>query len=603
MSSTYASRSIAHSGQNERISSSSSSRTAYHYHSIFSDVCATRFQKLSKAIFTFSWALSVLVAIPSGLAWWNTLLPLRGLVIAFGFFLLACLRKNNLHVDFLGYRTLANQYIGQLISKKFLITLAIYWVSSLLFLSIAHLQFSSLTFKAIPKKHQYPPINDQYIFYYFNAFYIALVYSVQHTILDYDRLVFAQHKFYSHPKQTLFKNIPKAMSTAVLLTVIASTSAPIFYLFVREYIYDFTFYTIGLFYSLNQSYPSFGVSFGFLFKISILSFLLSFSWEIVNYAFNAYLSIGCLHRGHTLSELSTDPLGTLLTGLKSDKPFTKMTAFQELAFISKSEDPEKRQAIYSRNNRKEFIWGEILQECTNVIKRNNSNINIALLEYAKSLTPNETQAARPTYKHNDSQNLFGREYHSVETQRLYDGLPEPKKITHSTSESHLYFDGNLWNLVIGNSKELIKHAKHYYDQFVTSEVGAPFRYTLLRESKRLCPNAITVSNAIIAVSLMATHAYDEDKKGTVPSTITDILEILEKSVSTCGEFAQNPPAHLTQKDEENPITLLHQLSLNAFVEVTLKYSEVLNDIVLPPDVFRLANWTVETALREEADMD
>lgn len=602
MSTTYTSR-IPLSTHNERVSHSSPSRTAYHYHSIFGDICATRFQKLSKAIFTYSWAISILVALPSGLAWWNTLLPLRALVIAFGLFLLACLRKNNLHVDYLGYRTLGNQYIGQLINKSFLVTLMIYWISSFLFLSIVHLQFSSLTFRAIPKKHQYPPVNDQYIFYYFFAFYISLVYSIQHAIFDYDRLVFTQHKFYSHPKDTLFKNIGKALTTAILLTIIVITSAPLFYLVVREYIYDITFYTVGLFYSLNQNYPSFGISFGFLFKLLILAFLLIFSWEIVNYAFDAYLSIGCLHRGHTLSELSTDPLGTLLTGLKSDKPFTKMTAFQELAFISKVESSERRQTIYSRNNRKEFIWGEILQECTNVIKRNNSNIKIALLENTKTKSDAQSNIIKPSNKYNDSHNLFGREYHSMEAEPQYDGLPQPTKINTSLNDSQLYFDGTLWKFVIGNSKELLSLATERYAQFVNSELGAPFRYTLLREAKRLSPNAITVSNAIIAISLMATHAYDEDKKGTVPSTITEILEILEKSVATCGEFAQNPPAYLTQRDEENPITLLHQLSLNAFVEVTLKYSEVLNDIVLPPDVFRLANWTIETALREEADLE
>lgn len=602
MSQTYTSRSIGLSSQDRISSTTSSSKTAYHYHSIFGDICATRFQKLSKAIFTFSWGLSVLIAIPSGLTWWNTLLPLRALVIAFGFFLLACLRKNNLHVEYLGYKTLANQYIGQLISKKFLITIAFYWVSSFLFHSIVHLQFNSLTFRAIPKKHQYPPVNDQYIFYYFFAFYIALIYSIQHTIFDYDRLVFAQHKFYTHPKDTLMKNIPKAISSAILVTLTVGITSPIVYLFIREYIYDFTFYTVGLVYSLNQSYPSFGVSFGFLFKLSVLSFLLSFSWEIVNYGFNAYLSIGCLHRGHTLSELSTDPLGTLLTGLKSDKPFTKMTAFQELAFISKIDNPEKRQAIYSRNNRKEFIWGEILQECVNVIKKNNSNINVALLEYAKSISPKE-HIPEPNYKKHDSEVLFGREYHPIEVERKYDDLPRPTKITNNFNDTQSYFDSTFWNLVFGNFKTGVQLVKRYYNEFVSSEFGAPFRYTLLRESKRLCPNTITVSNAIIAISLMATHAYDEDKKGTVPSTITDILEILEKSVSTCGEFSQNPPAYLTQKDEENPISLLHQLSLNAFVEVTLKYSDVLNDIVLPPDVFRLANWTIETALREEAELE
>ncbi|CCH43956.1 Nuclear envelope protein ndc1 [Wickerhamomyces ciferrii] len=601
MSTTYTTRAPIGltSSVRERTSSSS---TAYHYHSIFGDVCATRFQKLAKAIFTYSWAISFAIALPSGLAWWNIILPLRAAVLAFGLFLIACLKKNNLHVDYLGYKTLANQYIGQLISKKFLITLGIYSISSYLFFWVLHLQFTSLTFKAIPKKHQYPPVNDQYVFYYFLSAYSAFIYAIQHSIFDYDRLIIPQHKFHSHPKESLIKNIPKAVSNSILLTIIVISSSPFAYLFVREYIYAFILNTVGLFHSLNHNQPALGISFGFLFKLSIISFVLLYSWEIVNIAFNAYLSIGCLHRGNTLSELSTDPLGTLLTGLKSDKQFTRMTAFQELAFIAKSEDSDRRQQIYHRNNRKEFIWGEILQECTDVINRNNSNINISLVESIKSTSIVTSNDPQPSYKSSDSQNLFGREYHSTESERKYDYLPRPTKITNELNEP-LYFDGTLWKIVTSNIKNAVELSKEYYTQFVTSDIGAPFRYTLLRESKRLSPNAITVSNAIIAISLMATHAYDEDKKGTVSSTITEILDILEKSVATCGEFAQNPPAYLTGKDDENPITLLHQLSLNAFVEVTLKYSDVLNDIVLPPDVFRLANWTIETALREEAEMD
>ncbi|ONH68555.1 Nucleoporin NDC1 [Cyberlindnera fabianii] len=567
---------------------SASTNSAYHYHSIFGDICSTRFAKLARFILIMAWAATLITSLGSSKSWWATLLPLWALPQFIGFFLLTCLRKNNLHVDLLGYKTLASQVLGQLFNKKFTLAVILYTTSSLIYFQLVQSQFD-IRIAATPKKHQYPPLNDNFVFYYYFAVFVAVIYSIQHSVFDRDRLVFTYGTFHAHPKAAIMGKIPKMMSNSIIFTVFVMTSAPLFYLVVRYTLYDITLTTMSVFYSLNNSYPSLAISFGFLIKLSITTFILFACWELVNISFNAYMSIGCLHRGHTLSELSTDPVGTLLTGLKSEKLFTKLTAFQELAYISKAEDNELRMAIYNRNNRREYVWGEILQECEKVIKTNNINI----LRSITQITPAPVVDQKKTIR---DQHIFGREYYPQEFERRDDDLFKSVPIVPVTEPSFL--DTNMIPLVVKNVKEFISLAKEYYLKFVTSGFGMPFRHTAIREAEFLCPTPVIVGNAIIAVSLIGTHSYNEDKKGTVSSTITDVLEILEKSVSACGRFVQRPPEHLVETEEDNLITMLHELSMNAFFEVTVQFSSVLKDLVLSPDVYRLVNWTLETAMND-----
>lgn len=570
-----------------RLSSVSATINAYHYHAIFGDVCSTRFQKLARFLFTSSWVLCIVLAIPTSKSWFWTFLPLRAGGIALGLFLVTCLRKNNLHVDFLGYKTLASQVVGQLLNKKFIWTLIIYMISATLFFSIVFQDLTAIPITTSSRIHQYPPLNDQFVFYWFFSFYASLIYSLQHAVFDKDRLIFTYGNFHTHPKNTIAAKLPQVISNTIIFSLFTTITAPLVYLLVRSYIIDVVLFILGFFLPFNQNQPSYNVTLGLFFKTLFFALVLFASWEMTNMAFNAYLSIGCLHRGHAISELSADPLGTLIEGLKSDKLFTKMTAFQELAYIAKSDDPDARLAIYNRNNKREFLWGEILQECEKTIRVNNINVNNTLVKEP------EKRIVKPRRNSRD-QHIFGRDYYSIENEfKDSDLYVKPLR-----SESSGFFDNSTIAEIITHLKKAWKTSKDYYHLFIISGFGIPFRHSVLRETERICPVPVTVGNAIIAVSLLTTHAYDEDKKGTVSSTVADVMNILEQSVSSCGRFAQNPPEDLVDRDEDNLISVLHDLSMNAFFEVTMKYSDVLKDVTLPSNVLRLVNWTFETASDE-----
>ncbi|KAL6934827.1 uncharacterized protein HGUI_02517 [Hanseniaspora guilliermondii] len=113
-----------------------------------------------------------------------------------------------------------------------------------------------------------------------------------------------------------------------------------------------------------------------LFNIFLINFLLYAIWEFVHLAFNAYLSLGPLHKGKLISLLSLRPIETLVDGLRSRNSFTKLTAFQELSMRSELEIKDNlieniyRNPIYNSKNN----WSNILKECFKVIKNTNNKI-------------------------------------------------------------------------------------------------------------------------------------------------------------------------------------------------------------------------------------
>lgn len=99
-------------------------------------------------------------------------------------------------------------------------------------------------------------------------------------------------------------------------------------------------------------------------------------WEFVHLAFNAYLSLGPLHKGKLISLLSLRPIETLVDGLRSRNSFTKLTAFQELSMRSQMEIKDNlveniyRNPIYNNKSN----WSNILKESLKVIKNTNNKV-------------------------------------------------------------------------------------------------------------------------------------------------------------------------------------------------------------------------------------
>ena len=118
------------------------------------------------------------------------------------------------------------------------------------------------------------------------------------------------------------------------------------------------------------------LSFKQLLNIFLVNVFVIFLWEILNISFNAYLSIGPLHKGKLISLMSSTPINTLVDGLRNKNSFTRLTAFQELSLRSQLRvsgnlvENIYRNAIYNNKNN----WFNILKECLKTINETNEKI-------------------------------------------------------------------------------------------------------------------------------------------------------------------------------------------------------------------------------------
>ena len=116
----------------------------YNYHTIFSDICKTRFNHLATRLLL---TVTVCVTLAAALASkrhhtaieYLLVLPLKWVFLYLALLLLIITRKNYLHVNFLGYSNLFTHVNGQLFSLRTVVYQIIHSLSSILTVSYTHL--------------------------------------------------------------------------------------------------------------------------------------------------------------------------------------------------------------------------------------------------------------------------------------------------------------------------------------------------------------------------------------------------------------------------------------------------------------------------------
>ena len=94
-------------------------------------------------------------------------------------------------VNYLPYPSIFAEYWARFLTKKFLITIAVYSLSSFLFFFSYKFQMSDIAVTT-PNKNAYslPKLNERYLYINLYAFVLALVAAILHIAFDVDRLVF-----------------------------------------------------------------------------------------------------------------------------------------------------------------------------------------------------------------------------------------------------------------------------------------------------------------------------------------------------------------------------------------------------------------------------
>lgn len=580
----------------------------YTYHHIFSDVCKTRFNQYSRGfLFKISILLITLMVFisKSSSPWTEILLEYFKVIPLMAAMLQVVItRKNYLHVDYLGYTSWISTIYGQLLSKKWAIYTFIYGIAAR---EIAYV-FKGLFFR------KFCCYSDTQNLYYsiFLYYIVPIVYSAQHVLLDLDRLTFNYGTQHQHPQKYMASKALDSFLKSLVLAGITSIITPILFKF------NFGTFTAGFFFHL---------------KTSSLAFVILQIYDFTNIGFDAYLSIGCLHKGNPISSLSSTPIETLLTGLRSEKKIVKLTSFQELAYRATHPKTELRKPIYYSSDKNDILWPCILMECTLVIQETNNNVSDFLVSLKNEVDPKPPKQPMST-TNSSSDYLFGTN-HTIRTQsddgssRLPGAPPSEHRFADPPSTSshrivledanvfknHSQKDFNtprfteaykqsifnrqptifsllneLWNYLVKKVTQYLFTIDSGDSNKKKLSLFELYHISKLRESEKLCPVPVCYAECVNALMGLLVNSLDENPKGAVVSSVGDVLKLLERSIGVLGSFAE---LELDGKKDKNPddiISILYDQCINAFLAIVLKYDTFLNDVYLDEDVVKLTQW-------------
>lgn len=627
------------------------------YQSYFDKVITKRLKYVNNINGLLSIIISITFNLPYGNFWWNILLTLivRAPLIFIALSFVKLSRKYNTTVELSPYKTLGEHILKTLISKKAILNFVLYVISSLI-LSITFI--SQLSFKydyyVLSKIYQQKPqINDEWVFYWFYSIYIGIIYTGQHLIFQRNKLNFKWGVNKIKPELVFFNKTTKLIGNSIGLNLIISLSGPIIYYLMRSIIYKLNFLLILIF-GLDSSLPTFHISLHTLFDVSYLSFQIILSWEVVNHIYNIYLTIGCLDGRKPISTYSADPINTLLSGLRDINPdhqLSRLTAFQELAYISTSKTEEGtklRFAIYNAHSKQGFIWPAILEECSLIIKETTSRVNYRTkqeLEILKKnqiilkddnlikndqeifgnsflLSPNSTYhsnnnnegSRHDLKKYEDStnvksKNLFDVFLNSTIVKLFNDRILSPIKLIFINKQKNTSNETSAFNFIGILLINLKKIHETYRKTFLSTKLGSFFRITIERDSNSRIINPVNFGNSVISISNLLIHAIEEDKNNSINNQhISEIFNLLEKPIRSFSNYTDSLPSsiyinNLQQQNEMNLrqhlIAVLHDLTMTQFYTLCLKYNYKLNDLVLSARAFKLAKWVIDVAIAQQ----
>lgn len=526
---------------------------------------------------------------------------------------------------------------------------------------------------------------------------LPLVYNFQFNVLDLDKLQFKFDKQFESPQLIMKNNLKRILLKSIVLTIIiVFITAP----FMQFIIWKFCF-------------PGFQST----LKLAILTFLIILNFEFINLAFDSHMTMGCLHKGKPISALSSTPMETLVNGLQSKNQFTKLTAFQELAYRATSMDSSLRMPIYNynnvnstgstnnnssntdtaainatnnhnTNNMKYYnsmshgyknIWSIILKECLSVIYETNENVNDYLVKLNNinnnnnnnDNTLNNINRQFETFKQNE--NIFGnspkQNYNNnsrLSTTNFSNNNATDINYNHKISlhegnillNRHLkkinlhdnninkfnnnsngnYIDSNdkLNQSILTHDTKLTKMIKLLYfkSQDYTLQFFFPnnntsnsnttanspsgknnsqligygnklsifeiWYFSKERIAKKLIPIPNYHAESIISIMGFLINSLEESPRGNIVGSVNEILVALERSIAILGKFTEYNSIANDENNNSNDsnnnlnyITILYELSINAFLEIVLKYNTLLNDVHLEDDVQKLCNWVLE----------
>lgn len=568
-----------------------------HYSTAFNSVNVKRFGQLCKLVVIAALFVGFLLGLCTRASLTYILIPYNSIPLMVSSILVLLLRKQYLHVDsqlspslFIGFwkglfGSFHNIYFVYLLSS---------WI---LFLSLRCTVWGiSLRVPRFSVDLD-PDLNEKHIYMLFLPYVMSLAYASTHVLTDYDLLRFPTEVGRSIvPSKQLSRRMYDILFLAGLYAFILTLVCPLLYWMVRPYLWSMSVQLTSLVFNINKlGYPQNSpFSLGILWKSFYSMFITFFLWEFANNAFSIYMTLGPVHRGRLISEKSPDPNGTLVTGLKHAKPYTKLAAFQELLFIALNEQ-SRRIAIFATDvSSPPSMWTQVKQECLQVIEQTCVSLGKPKPKAVEAKPEEQAQTNSPvtklTLKHNV--NIFGGPKPGTKPptapgQKLIGALQDTQGIQ---SERTLSFFHKLKAKLL----EYIKEHGIFVDEILLSPVGYPLRHTVERKASEILPIPALVDRAVLALTTLIVASHDDDQFGQVQRDIPAVMEAADDLIRALEEFITNPPVSWTdvavRKGYEQPrlarMREVLQAAESGFVNIVIKFGETLEHLSLSERVVK-----------------
>ncbi|GMG48440.1 unnamed protein product [Ambrosiozyma monospora] len=693
---------VLHGETNSKPKDASSGKKTFTYSKIFEKVTHQRLKYYNKISFIVAFLLTTLVIIPFKTSWF--MFPVKLIMIWSGLLFIKQARDITLKIDASTHSTALQHFLFTTFSSDFFSCAVAYLYAALcVYLTIYFQSGVGLNYYiSSPTKTVKPFINDLFVFYWFHYFFFGLVYAAQFLTLEKNRLPLKVGVYRLDPidqlKSIKWKSLAEESAS---ISGFVSLLAPIFYFSSRKFIISVVLSPFVYIFDLNRRIPKANFSFTVYIQLFILSFLITFAFELVNKVYNIYSMVGCLNVKKPLSQYSEDPVDTLVSGLSDvKKPFTRFTAFQELAYLASHTDTVKTSIFYSSMN-----WKQLFEQCNSVIILSSRTIRSDLPHSKKPAPPKESKPEPPkpadpssaaaSQQPQPSQpeiHLFGNSRGSKARQDQHNNNNHSDQHTvdmGNTTVMHKTIDPDELFLTPPTSvkkpskpaatkanpkpqdtlTQIQKTLVTLYTQLKTNPTLKKLQLqlqqklesdtkqakiltkllkltqtmfniligrSLQREANKRLPNKYNLSHAIIAISEVLLHAKSIDKKrvvigGPQPTAsssssnadpvvsngtgsglgLGDVLTSLTRVYIATSDFINDPPVVVDQSEKDvladgepkteelNSIVEVNQLALDYFFKLIILYNSEVNDIVLTPEVFKLAKWCTDLALDEQ----
>jgi nucleoporin NDC1 len=405
----------------------------------------------------------------------------------------------------------------------------------------------------------------------------AIVQTVSHYRYDVDRLPLKLPKIQQEndkekdasasptPFNTVLQKIPADLVACISQAVLTLPIAMFLYFALfRSFAWGWALMVFRPFFNLPKSglLPnSWPIDIPLFARCIHAGALLVFIWTSGNTAFSVFMAQAPLKNGKPLTFESKDPNGSLLNGLKSQKPAIKTFAMWELSQVAE-ESAVRRAAIYQDIDRKDGpMWSQVYAICMDVIKTMEARVD----NYGKPAAPPPTAPpvdepkqrftaplrddpifntkSGPKSFRDDLGKTIGQITNSPGSSPLSKLSPIAKKKWTETTDrfkggektsQQLQGQFGQWALSMMENDVIGALFRHKFsNEFAAAVLGEPYAETAL------------YIHAILALTWLAVNSLAEDEFGNVHRDVPSIIRTLTSVIKKTEALKHKFPIHWT----------------------------------------------------------